>query len=197
MTVIIDGCGTNTYSIICALEKLGVTAVITSDLEQIASADRVILPGVGHANYMMKRLESRSIIPVIQKLTQPVLGICLGMQLLYAQSDEGDVQGLSIFPNRIQRLPDLEQPLPHMGWNTLKISEDHPLLYGIQSGDYVYFVHSYFAKVGDETLASSNYGTDFSAVVAKDNVMGTQFHPERSGKIGFQILKNFITMRSA
>jgi len=195
MTVIIDGCGTNMYSIVCALKRLGDQPIISADPNVIRSADRVILPGVGHAKFMMNRLIQRGLVPVIQELTQPVLGICLGFALLYEHSDEGDVPCLGLIPGRITRFPSIDLPLPHMGWNSLNTITDHPLMFGVQRNDFVYFVHSYIAGVSPHTIATSQYGVDFSAACSYRNFSATQFHPERSAQTGARILKNFLEMR--
>lgn len=195
MTVIIDGSGTNTYSIVCALERLGERPMVSADPAVICSADRVILPGVGHAKFMMQRLRERGLVEIIQRLDQPLLGICLGLQLLYESSDEGNVDCLGIIPGRIQALSTGDLPLPHMGWNTVSSMNEHPLLEGLKPEDYVYFVHRYYAPVSEFTIAETCYGQSFSSAIAFGNKVATQFHPERSGHVGARLLKNFLLWR--
>jgi glutamine amidotransferase len=198
MIPIIDSGGANIASVIFALERLGIKGVLTSDPQIIKSASRVILPGVGAAKEAMKKLESVGLIDCIRSLTQPVLGICLGMQLLFSYSEEGDVGLLNIIPGQVKRLPEAENlPVPHMGWNRLNISrKDDPLTQNLPGETYCYFVHSYAAPVSDFTLASCNYSADFTAIIRKDNFMGCQFHPERSSNAGQKILENFVRMTS-
>ncbi|GAA4886501.1 imidazole glycerol phosphate synthase subunit HisH [Ferrimonas pelagia] len=196
MTVIIDtGCA-NLSSVRFALERLGATPQISRDPQTILSADRVILPGVGSAQAAMVQLRERGLLEVLPKIEQPLLGICLGMQLLGEASQEGTVAQKSmplpgLLPFTTEKLRVGDQPLPHMGWNTLEPT-DHPLFAGINKGDYVYFVHSYGVAETELTLAASEYGQRFSASVGRGNIMGVQFHPERSGAVGARILKNFL-----
>ena len=196
MIAIIAGCGTNITSVQFALERLGVTGLLTTDVAQIKSADKVLLPGVGTAKHAMQQLHELGLSSVIPTLTQPVLGICLGMQLLYETSAEGDVTCLGIVPNQVKAIPrSLGLTVPHMGWNQLQFADaTHPLLQGIQPEDYVYFVHSYAAPVDEYTIAAADYGVPFTAMVQKNNFYGAQFHPERSGKVGQKILENFIKL---
>ena len=142
----------------------------------------------------MKKLNDNGLVDCLRRLTQPVMGICLGMQLLFEHSEEGNVDLLSLLPARVIKFPDSALPVPHMGWNRLEITQSTPLLKGMDSNPYVYFVHSYYAPVGDYTAALTNYSTPFSSVVNRDNIFGCQFHPERSGKPGAQILKNFTEL---
>lgn len=190
--VIVDtGCA-NLASVGFAFDRLGANKIITQDIDTIKSAERIILPGVGSAPYAMAKLKERGLIHMLQKLEQPVLGICLGMQLLFSFSDEGDVAGLGRIRGRVTDLDTGDLPSPHMGWNTLDDVQGDPLLDGISSGEYAYFVHSYAVPVGAYTLASSAHGEAFSAIVRQDNIYGCQFHPERSGKTGARILENFL-----
>lgn len=192
--VIVDtGCA-NLASVKFAFERLGVDAGITDNAETIASAERIVLPGVGSAPFAMKAIHNKGLAPVLQNLQQPLMGICLGMQLIFETLEEGGVatSGLGLVPGRIKALDTKGQPSPHMGWNTLKRTSDDPLLEGINDNDYAYFVHSYAAPVSGMTLASSEYGDAFSAIVRKDNVYGCQFHPERSSRVGARILENFL-----
>ena len=195
MIAIVDSGGANIASVIFALERLGVQGKLTADPVVIQSAERVILPGVGAAKDAMKKLTERELVACIQNLKQPVLGICLGMQLLFGHSEEGDVDMLDVLPGSVQHFKKAEdKTIPHIGWNNVMIKSDHPLFQGLHDNSYFYFVHSYFVPESDCTLGSCDYGEMFSAIVAKDNFMGCQFHPERSGAAGAQILKNFVEM---
>lgn len=190
--VIVDtGCA-NISSVYFACQRLGVTATVSRDIKAIKQAQRVILPGVGTANNAMAQLQQADLIDTLQQLQQPVLGICLGMQLLTESSQEGNVSCLNLIPGKVAAMQSDTLRLPHMGWNTLKNIQPHPLLTGFTEQDYVYFVHSFALAVNDYTLASCHYGSDFSAVIAKDNVAGAQFHPERSGKAGARLIENFL-----
>ncbi|PHR59864.1 MAG: imidazole glycerol phosphate synthase subunit HisH [Robiginitomaculum sp.] len=194
--VIVDtGCA-NLASVGFAIERLGSSNLITRDVEVIRSAERVLLPGVGAAPSAMQNLREFGLIDCLQELTQPVLGICLGMQILFMRSEEGACGGLGLIKGNVTQLETAQFPSPHMGWNTLHDLADDPLLHGINDGDYSYFVHSYAVPVNQYTLAKTNYGTPFSAMVRKENIWGCQFHPERSGQIGAQILANFLQVRS-
>lgn len=198
MIAIIDSGGANIASVTFALERCGATATLTTDAEIIASADKVILPGVGAAPVAMAQLQKAGLVDCISGLTQPVLGICLGMQLLFERSEEGDTALLGLIPGSVgafQPAPGLS--IPHMGWNRLLPTAGaaaNPLLKGIDDGAHVYFVHSYFAPVSGDTVAACRYGADFTALVAHGNFMGAQFHPERSGPIGARILQNFLEL---
>ena len=198
MIAIIDSGGANIASVTFALERCGASATLTTDAEMIASADKVILPGVGAAPVAMAQLQKAGLVDCIRGLTQPVLGICLGMQLLFERSEEGDTALLGLIPGTVgafQPAPGLS--IPHMGWNRLlptAAAAANPLLKGIDDGAHVYFVHSYFAPVSGDTVAACRYGADFTALVAHGNFMGAQFHPERSGPIGARILKNFLEL---
>jgi glutamine amidotransferase len=191
--LIIDSGGANLASLQFAIERLGRRAEVTADPQAIARARRIILPGVGSAADAMQRLRKSGIAEILPSLTQPVLGICLGMQLLFTRSEEGSTACLGILPGEVQRLrAQPGRPVPHMGWNRLDVLRPDPLLEGISASDYVYFVHSYAAPVGDLTLAAAEYGMPLSAVIRKKNFWGTQFHPERSGPVGARILSNFL-----
>ena len=191
--VIVDtGCA-NLSSVKFAFERLDIKAFISADPSEIAAADKVLIPGVGAAPYAMTQIKQRGLLETLQNLTQPTLGICLGMQLLFDVLTEGDVetQGLGLIPGRVGTLDTKGAPSPHMGWNALNVDKDVGLLNGINTGDYAYFVHSYAVPLGDYTVASATYGDEFSAIVQHKNVSGCQFHPERSSAIGAKILSNF------
>ncbi len=193
--VLVDAGGTNIGSVRYALQRLGVDAALTSDAETISAADKVILPGVGAAGPGMARLRELGLVELLRSLTQPVLGVCLGMQLLCARSEEGDTECLGLIPAPVRRFagtPGLR--VPHMGWNALVAQRQHPLLMGLDAGDQAYFVHSYAVPVGDYSLATTDYGGAFSAVIARDNFHGMQFHPERSAAVGAKLLQNFLEL---
>jgi len=192
--VIVDTGVANLASVNFALGRLGVTPLITDDAQSIARAKRVIIPGVGAAPFAMKKINSKGLTPVLQSLTQPVMGICLGMQLIFETLEEGGVttKGLGLVPGRVVALDTRDLPRPHMGWNTLSLLKDDPILDGLSEREYAYFVHSFAAPVSDATLAKSTYGTSFSAIVRHKNVYGCQFHPERSSHMGAQIFRNFL-----
>ena len=192
---IIDSGGANLASLQFALERLGAQSVVTSDIEVIGAAPRIVLPGVGSALAAMQRLSASGIVAQLPRLKQPVLGICLGMQLLFQKSEEGAAQCLGILPQTVRKLtPAPGRPVPHMGWNRLHILNEDPLLEGVAEGEYLYFVHSYAAPKSQLTLATAEYGTEIAAVVRRNNFWGTQFHPERSTKAGARILANFLRL---
>jgi glutamine amidotransferase len=191
--VIIDSGGANIASLRVALSRLGMDSVVTTDHGVIQRAPRVFLPGVGSAHDAMSRLRIAGLDRLIPTLKQPLLGICLGMQILFDRSDEGPANTLGAIPGSVDKLqaaPGL--PVPHMGWNQLVQTKPDPLLDGVNALDYVYFVHSYAVPAGDFTVASTDYGSNFTAVARRDNFCGTQFHPERSGVVGARILANFL-----
>jgi glutamine amidotransferase len=193
---LVDSGVANLTSVVAALRRLGVTPDVTSDAAVLARADKVILPGVGSAQAAMTQLRAKGLIEPLRALTQPVLGICLGMQILFERSEEsGGVDALGVLPGTVELLPGAEgMPIPHMGWNQISPRAAHPLLRGIADGAYVYFVHSYAVPVGDVTLAACVYSRAFTAVAGQGNFMGCQFHPERSGEVGAAILKNFVEL---
>lgn len=201
--VIIDtGCA-NLASVRMAFERLGVQPLVSSKAADIEGADKLILPGVGTAVAAMKNLNDRGLVPLIRAATQPLLGFCLGMQMLAEASEESmGTQGspdtlidcLGIVPGRIRLMEVGNLRLPHMGWNQIEHDETHPLLSGIPSGSYFYFVHSYALEVTEATLATCDYGQPFTAIVSRDNFFGAQFHPERSGATGARLLKNFLEL---
>ena len=197
MIAIIDSGGANIASVRFALERLGVDSVLTADPAVISAAERVILPGVGAAPVAMAQLARAGLVECIRGLTQPVLGICLGMQLLFEHSEEGDTPLLGLVGGTCGAFdPGMGLTVPHMGWNRLLPRGEgrHPLLSGVEDGAHVYFVHSYAAPVSADTVASCSYGVDFTALVARGNFMGAQFHPERSGPVGARILGNFLAL---
>lgn len=185
----------NIFSVKAALHRLGIDAVITDNKEIIQQADKVIFPGVGEASYTMKHLRESGMDQLIQSLSQPVLGICLGMQLLCKSSEEGNTECLGIFDTTVKRfIPQYkDQKVPHMGWNN--INNVSSKLFSPQlEGEFVYFVHSYYVPLSPDTVATTNYIEPFSAAIAKDNFFATQFHPEKSGDIGEKILLNFLQL---
>ena len=193
--VIIASGGANIASLQFALERLGANSRVSADPEQIRKASHVILPGVGAAADAMARLRLRNLDTLLPSLKQPVLGICLGMQLLFDASEEGPANCLGIIPGLATRFAATAGlPVPHMGWNTLSIEKPSALLEGLSPGDYAYFVHSYALSTGAATIASSHYGNPFSACVQQDNFYGAQFHPERSAQVGARLLRNFLEL---
>lgn len=193
--VIVDTSCANLSSVRFAFERLGVDPVVTAAPDLIKSAERVVLPGVGTAAAAMRNLRQLGLVDVIRQLEQPVLGICLGMQLLTEHSAEGNVDCLGVIPARTERMIAEGLPLPHMGWNTISdASHQNPLLRGVAQPAYCYFVHSFAVAVDDYTAAQSDYGRPFAAMIRSGNFFGAQFHPERSGKVGAQILQNFLAL---
>ena len=194
---IIDGGGANIASLRFALERLAVDSELTVDIETIRSASHVILPGVGAAADAMNRLRNAGLDRVIPELTQPVLGICLGLQLLFEASDEDDAECLGVLRGTARQFEAVaDRPVPHMGWNQIARTNGSSgvgLLKDIPDGAYFYFVHSYALDVSAITAASADYGLEFSAVVRQNNFLATQFHPERSGAHGTALLNNFLT----
>ena len=193
--VIIDSGGANLASLQFALQRLGASATVTSDPRAIAAAPRVVLPGVGSAADAMQRLRHSGVAELLPTLRQPVLGICLGMQLLFERSAEGVTECLGLLPGTVGRLRAARgRPVPHMGWNQLLPTREDPLLEGIAPGEYFYFVHSYAVPVSQATVAHVDYGQSLSAVVRRGNFCGTQFHPERSAAAGARLLGNFLRL---
>lgn len=198
-TAVLDYDVGNLASVIQGLKHAGLAPIITRDRKEILSAKAVVLPGVGAFAQGMENLKKHGLLPVIEEVTTkgvPFLGICLGMQLLFQESEEyGCHEGLRLLPGRVVRFPG-GLKIPHMGWNTLNIVNPHPLLNEIKSGSYVYFVHSYYASDCDPShiIASTNYGVEFPAMVCFNNIVGVQFHPEKSSRIGLRLLSNFGEM---
>jgi glutamine amidotransferase len=194
---IVDSGGANIASLRYAFERLGAPAQLTCDAFELRAAPRVVLPGVGAAGDAMRRLHTLGLVDVLRGLTQPVLGICLGMQLLYESSAEDDAACLGVIPGRVLRLePAPARPVPHMGWNRLRQRRNSPLTAGIADGEHVYFVHGYAAPGDCGSLATCNYGGEFAAIVQHGNFFGTQFHPERSAAAGRRLLANFLELRA-
>jgi glutamine amidotransferase len=186
----------NTASVQFALERLGADVIVTSDATVIAEADRLVLPGVGAAGYAMERMAALGLTGVIKGFERPLLGLCLGQQLLFAESEEnGGATMLGFIPGRVTRMAVRDDlPVPHMGWSQLHGLQPDPLLEGVVEGDYAYFVHSYVCPDTEATIACADYGTEVPAMVRSANRWGCQFHPERSAKAGAQILRNFLEL---
>ena len=195
MIAIIDYDTGNLRSVCNALDRIGAEYCLTDDPTVIAKADRVLLPGVGEASSAMQKLQERGLCEVIKSLKVPVLGICIGMQLMCRHSEEGNVDCLGIFDVDVKRFNASESDLkiPHMGWNTITLKKDDFIPSNL-NGKYVYYVHSYYVPVNDATIATTDYILPYSAALHKDNFYATQFHPEKSGDIGEQILKSFIEL---
>jgi glutamine amidotransferase len=185
----------NIQSVLYALERIGVEATVTDDVQQIQSADKVIFPGVGEASTAMNYLKERGLDIVIKNLTQPVLGICLGMQLMCKHSEENDTECLGIFDEKVKKFKaeGLGFKVPQIGWNSISNFQSQ-IFAELKENDYCYFVHSYYAALGEHTIATTNYIQSYSSALQKNNFYGVQFHPEKSAKVGEQILKNFINL---
>ncbi|HYC98994.1 imidazole glycerol phosphate synthase subunit HisH [Brevundimonas sp.] len=197
VTVLSYGAG-NVASVQFALERLGATVRLTADPAEVADAERLVLPGVGAAGYAMARLSDLGLIEPVRAFSRPLLGVCLGQQLLFGTSEEGDgVDMLGLIPGTVRRLePAPDRPVPHMGWSRLSMARPDPLLEGVDEGAYAYFVHSYVCPDGDATLARADYGGPVPAVVRSGNRWGCQFHPERSAAAGARILRNFLELQA-
>jgi glutamine amidotransferase len=192
--VLLDSGGANLMSVQAAFARMGVVAPVSDDWNEIRASTHVVLPGVGEAAAAMARLRYNGLDRLIPRLTQPLLGICIGMQLLFERSEEGDTECLGLLPGAVQRLaPSPGVRVPHMGWNRLQVASPHPLVAGLNQ-QWVYFVHSYAAQVSPTILASCTHGDSFAAVVATGQVVGAQFHPERSGVAGARLLQNFLAL---
>lgn len=190
---LVDSGGANIGSVRYALQRLGVEAALTSDAARIRAADRVILPGVGAAAPAMARLRENGLVDVLRSLRQPVLGVCLGMQLLCAHSEEGGIDGLGVIDARVQRFGDREgRRVPHMGWNRVEAVVSNRMFAADGGKGWAYFVHSYAVPVCVATLATCDYGGAFSAAIGRDNFLGVQYHPERSAAFGMATLRNFL-----
>ena len=190
---IIDGGGANIASLTFALRRLGLEAELTTNKSIIGNADRVILPGVGAAADAMERLRNAQLLQFIKELSQPVLGICLGMQLMFDASEEDGADCLGIISGKASKFSAAKnRPVPHMGWNRVMQKNDSPLFENIADGAHFYFVHSFALPLGDATIGTTEYGNAFTAVAEQNNFVAAQFHPERSGAAGAQLLRNFI-----
>lgn len=194
--VIIDSGGANIASMVYALDRIGADAAVTKDPDRIRAASHVFLPGVGAAGDVMDRLSEAGLDQVIPSLSQPVLGICVGLQVLFARSDEGPVSCLGVFDQPVVPLEGAgERPIPHMGWNRVYPTEKCPLFRRLEEGHHFYFVHSYAAPVCDVTAATTDYGGNITAAASRENFFGVQFHPERSGADGARLLTNFLEIQ--
>ncbi len=182
----------NVYSVSSAIKRLGHNTIVTSNFKNIESADKIIFPGVGEASSAMEYLKQNGLDKLIPQLKQPFLGVCLGLQLLCKYSEENSTECLGIFDEEVKLFPPAEK-VPHMGWNSIK-TNGNKLFNGLADNSYVYFVHSYFAELSEHTIAQTEYIVPFSAALNKDNFYAVQFHPEKSGRVGEQILKNFIEL---
>ena len=196
MLAIVNSGVANISSVMFAFERIGANPVLTDDPKLLRKADKIVLPGVGAAKSAMDNLNAKGLVDTIKSLENPVLGICLGMQILFKNSQEGNVDCLSLIDGNIKHIPEKTGfTIPHMGWNQLNIIDDkNPLFNNIDNGSNVYFVHSYYAPVTDDTIASTDYIVPITASVKRGNFYGCQFHPEKSGDIGAKILKNFIEL---
>lgn len=183
----------NIQSVLFALERIGVKAIVTDNIHEIQSADKIIFPGVGEASSAMRYLKERNLDKVITNATQPLLGICLGLQLLCRHSEENNTPCLNVFDVAVKRFQSSEMKVPHMGWNTINDLKT-PLFNGVKNNSYCYFVHSYYAAAHENTIAMSAYANEFSSALHKSNFYGVQFHPEKSADVGELILKNFIQL---
>ena len=194
-TVIIKYNAGNIQSVLYALERIGVSALVTDSIQEIQTADKVIFPGVGEASTAMQYLRERNLDTIIKNLKQPVLGICLGMQLMCTHSTENNTSCLGIFEEQVKQFETSDQniKIPQIGWNTITALKT-PLFDGIAENSFAYFVHGYYAAIGQHTIATSNYIQDYSSALHKDNFYGVQFHPEKSAKVGEQIIQNFLAL---
>ena len=189
LAIVDIGCG-NIGSVGIAFERFGLEPLITGDADEIASSDKVVLPGVGAAGFAMEQIEARGLVEPLRSLKQPVLGICLGMQLLFERSEEEDVACLGIIEGNVRKLaPERGMPVPHMGWSRVSVNDDS---IGLRDGDYVYFAHSYACDDGPHSAATAEYGRAIPAAVRRGNYSGAQFHPERSGEAGARFLESFL-----
>ncbi len=196
MIAIINYEAGNLASVSNALQRLTIPHTITNKESELDEADGIIFPGVGHASPAMASLRENGLDSWLKQTTKPVLGICLGMQLFYESSEEGNAEGLGVIPGRLKKFDSSEHKVPHMGWNTFSEVNSHPLLKGFSTKEYFYYVHSFYAPENEFTTASCHYINEFASVVCRDNYMGVQFHPEKSGKEGSLLLQNFIQIVS-
>ncbi|WP_445665660.1 imidazole glycerol phosphate synthase subunit HisH [Fodinibius sp. AD559] len=192
MIAIINYEAGNLASVSNALKRLNEEHIITDRQDELEQADGIIFPGVGHAQPAMQSLQKNDLDNWIKETEKPVLGICLGMQLFYDSSEEGESKGLGIIPGNLKKFDSSKAKVPHMGWNTFSNIHTHPLIDSLTKEHYFYYVHSFYAPVNEYTVATCNYTQDFTSVVCKDNFWGVQFHPEKSGKVGSLLLQNFL-----
>lgn len=192
MIAIINYEAGNLASVSNALDRLDERYIVSNKPTELEASDAIIFPGVGHALPAMQSLKKQGLDHFLKETKKPVLGICLGMQLLFESSEEGDTEGLGIIPGKLKKFDESKDKVPHMGWNTFTETTDCPLLKGIDTRQYFYYVHSFYAPVTEYSLATCHYINDFSAVVGRDNIMGVQFHPEKSGTAGSLLLQNFL-----
>ncbi|TYP91982.1 glutamine amidotransferase [Fodinibius salinus] len=193
MIAIINYEAGNLASVSNALSRLNANHIVTNQKEELNQAEGIIFPGVGHAEPAMESLRTNELDQWLKDTNKPVLGICLGMQLLYESSEEGNSEGLGLIPGTLKKFNSETKKVPHMGWNTFtEVNTDHPLVSNFDDSEYFYFVHSYFAPINKYSIANCHYIQDFTAVVSKGNYMGVQFHPEKSGKAGSLLLQNFL-----
>jgi len=191
---VIDYNAGNIQSVLFALERQDIKPILTRDPDRLSQADKIIFPGVGEASSTMKYLKEHDLDEVIRLFENPFLGICLGLQLMCRHSQEGDVECIGVFDIPVLRFPaETGLKIPHMGWNTVSFRE-HPLLKGIEQESYFYFVHSFYADLSEQTIGETAYGVSFTSILARDNFMATQFHPEKSGPVGQILLQNFIKL---
>lgn len=189
---IVDSGGANLASVEFAVKRAGFESFLSADYKLLETADKLILPGVGAADKVMQNLQNKDLLSFLRNSGKPMLGICLGMQILFEYSEEGEVECLGLIPGQVRCIPKTENfSIPHMGWNQLTKLHQSPILEGLADNSHVYFVHSYYAEVSKYCLASTNYNIPMAAVVGRAEVWGCQFHPEKSGAVGTQILKNF------
>lgn len=193
MIAIINYEAGNLASVSNALKRLDAPHIITERHRELDKADGIIFPGVGHAQPAMESLQKNGLDTWLKQTEKPVLGICLGMQLLYEYSEEGDAEGLGVIPGKLKKFDSTHHKVPHMGWNTFSEVSSHPLLKNFTTEEYFYYVHSYYAPVNKFTTASCNYINEFTSVVCRNNYMGVQFHPEKSGPAGSSLLQNFLS----
>jgi glutamine amidotransferase len=182
----------NIHSVRLALQREGIEPMVTDDADQIRNADKVIFPGVGEASTAMDYIKEKKLDKIITNLSQPFLGICLGLQLMCSYSEENDTPCLGVFDNQVKKFPPKDK-VPHMGWNTIS-NLSNGLFKGIENGSYVYFVHSFYAEKNDDMIAQTEYILPYASALQKDNYYAVQFHPEKSGKVGAQILRNFLNL---
>lgn len=194
MIALIEYGAGNTASVSNALKSLGYDHLLTNREDEIMKADKIIFPGVGEASSAMRRLHMNNLFNLLRIVKKPLLGICLGMQLLCERSLEGDVACLGIFPTESEKFDSTKTKVPHMGWNEIKIKKDSLLFSGINNGEYFYFAQSYYVPINNYTTSSAVHDVEFTASMQKDNFYGVQFHPEKSGEVGMRLLKNFVEL---